>query len=187
MSSPPIRASHGSVRTSQSLAALVVSLAGGVRLLGAFDHATLAGPASDQRVDRRPRHRHGFQVLLRLRESAALLEGLAQQLIGRDVTHRPGAQRVAGDVVGAQPRMPGAPPQRRLVETGGEALRRHRGEHADGARPRRRSRNRPPAPPCGQAPRGGRGPETASPGCGRATARRPPRSRARCSPKRRSR
>src|SRR5215831_3513092 len=129
------RASQDRARCSQSLAAAVFLAAAREALLGALDHAALAAGAADQRVDHRPRDRHGLEPAHGLAEIAAALEHLAQQMIGRTEADAPGAQRVRRDVERPQPRGAGAAPERRLVDRSREAPGRQRGESAAVAGP----------------------------------------------------
>src|SRR5581483_6508018 len=111
------------------------ALARGEAVFGALDDAALAGLAADQRVDCRPRDRRRLQALPGFGESAAGLEYLAQQVVGRDVADAPGLGRVQRDVEGPQPGLPCAAPHRRLVDAGREPARRRRRQHADIAGP----------------------------------------------------
>src|SRR6185312_12903646 len=98
--------------------------------LRSFDHAALAVFAADEREDHWARDRHGLEPVLSFAEVSAGLEYLAQQMVGRAETNRPGAQRVSGEVVGPQPRLTGAAPKRCLIDGGREAACRASGQRA---------------------------------------------------------
>src|SRR5712671_4089661 len=101
----------------------------------ALDDTGFPAPAPDQRVNRRSRDRNCLKLAPRLDIGPAGLEYLPQQVVGRDGPDAPSRKRIPHHVIGAAPRMFGAPPHRRLVDGCGKAARRRCGKTSDEARP----------------------------------------------------
>ena len=98
----------------------------------ALDHDALAGLGADEQEQDGSRDGGTFEEAPRLVETGARLEDLTQQMFGRQASAAPQAvQRVQRVVEPQQHRTPPAAAHRRLVDRGGEAPRRHRGQHAD--------------------------------------------------------